>query len=47
MYIVHIPTIHPPVCGEAISNDIFPSGIIRISLWRGFGTLRISMAINR
>jgi hypothetical protein len=33
-------------CCEAISNDIFPSGIIRISLWReGVGTLRISMAI--
>jgi hypothetical protein len=38
---VHIPKIHPPVCGEAISNDIFPSGIIRISLWRGGGGLEL------
>jgi hypothetical protein len=34
---VHIATIRPPVCGETISNDIFLSGIIRISLWRGGG----------
>jgi hypothetical protein len=38
---VHIPTIHPPVFGEAISNDIFASGIIRISLWRGGGGLEL------
>jgi hypothetical protein len=46
---VRIPTIRPPVYGQAISNDIqyFQVELSEFLCGEGVGTLRISIAINK